>query len=130
MFFYWSPFDLVVSPSGRQSIQPRLFPTGATAKDFRNRGLAETSTAGRCLVGTRTQIAVVPPGVTFMMNTATDMNVVVPANIVTMLQADLNVVIPAGLLWRELLRRLCRQLGAGRWGQHDGDFGAAGSISV
>lgn len=135
MFLYRSTFTLVVSPTGRQSIQPTVASAitagGWVAKDLRdNTDAAHVATAGNCLVGTPVAVVSPPAGVTFLLNTATDMNTVVPSAIVTALNNALAVTIPQGVLWKELLRRLLRVLGSGRWGLLDADFGHVGALSV
>lgn len=134
MFLYWSTFELA-GPAGSRRIRPTIASAittgGWVAKDFRDGdNPSQVSTAGHCLVATSAAVGVLPAGVTFLLNTATDLDTAVPANVRTFLNNNLAVTVPAGLVWRELFRRLFRVLGTGRWGVMDADFGHIGAFGV
>lgn len=135
MNLYLSTFSLVTA-HGSQVIQPTVaasLPPGWSAVDFRTKGAGETSTAGRCLVGSTTFLASPPAGVTFLLDTATDLDTAIPNGMVTAINNFLGISIPNGTTWRQAFRRLFRSDGAGKWGTIFADavanFGPAGTFT-
>lgn len=92
-----------------------------------------TSLTGRCLVGSSVPLPT-PTGVTFLLDTSTDLGSPLPANVRTFINSQLGITVPTGLTWLRLFRRLFTIDGAGRWGTLIGSlrlrFGSAGDIDI
>lgn len=137
MQLYWSDFlgtgtrrdpfrpavsDLVVAAGGKWA-----------AVDLRNVA-NQTSVAGRCLVGSTVTVTPVLPA-RFLLDTATDLDVLVPDATVNFVNTQLGLSVPTQTYtWRQFFRRLFAADGQGRWGVIVGDlrlrFGPAGSFDL
>lgn len=74
-----------------------------------------TQQAGRCLVGTDVQLAPVPAGVTFLLDTA-NLDAAMPNAVRNTINTQLGSAIPAGGTWRDAFRRLAHVDGQSKWG--------------
>lgn len=133
MFLYWSTFTDIGTP-GSPHFRPTAMialPPGCGTVDLR---ADATQVSGHCLVGSPSNLASPPAGVTLLLNTATDLDIAIPTGIRTTVNTALGITIPNGTTWRQGFRRLFRSDGVGKWGtifdNLEANFGPAGRFNI